>query len=53
MKCPEHQAKYEKITMDYEQFGAILKDVEGLCCPVGGETLFRLEQAERIRESHR
>ena len=50
MKCPEHQTKYEKVTTDYEQFGVILKDVEGLRCPVGGEMLFTLEQAERIRE---
>jgi len=50
MKCPEHRVKYEKVTTDYEQFGVILKDVEGLRCPVGGETLFTLEQTERIRE---
>jgi len=30
--------------------GVILKDVEALRCPVGGELLFTLEQAERMRE---
>jgi hypothetical protein len=29
---------------------AFLKDVEALRCPAGGELLFTLEQAERIRQ---
>jgi hypothetical protein len=50
MKCPEHQVEYERITTTYEQLGIILKDVEALRCPAGGELLFTLEQAERIRQ---
>jgi len=50
MKCPEHQAEYQTVDTNYEQFGVILKDVEALRCPVGGEMLFTLEQAERIRQ---
>jgi hypothetical protein len=50
MKCPEHRAKYESVRTSYEQLGVILKDVEALRCPVGGELLFTLEQADRMRE---
>ena len=50
MKCPEHRVKYESVLTSYEQLGVILKDVEALRCPVGGEILFTLEQAERMRE---
>jgi hypothetical protein len=50
MKCPEHNAEYETVKTTYEQFGVILKDVKALRCPVDGEELFTLEQAEAIRE---
>jgi hypothetical protein len=50
MKCPEHQAEYETVKTTYEQFGVILKDVKALRCPVDGEELFTIEQAEAIRK---
>jgi len=50
MKCPEHAVEYETERTTYEQFGVILKDVKCLRCPVDGEELFTLEQAEAIRE---
>jgi len=50
MKCPQHRVEYESVRTTYEQLGVILKDVEALRCPVGGELLFTLEQAERMRE---
>ena len=34
----------------YEQFGVILKDVKALRCPVDGEEIFTMEQAEAIRQ---
>jgi hypothetical protein len=49
MKCPEHGVDYETVKTSYEQFGVILKDVKALRCPVDGEELFTLEQAEAIR----
>jgi len=49
MKCPEHRVDYETVKTSYEQFGVILKDVKALRCPVDGEELFTLEQAEAIR----
>lgn len=49
MKCPEHRVKYQSVRTSYEQLGVILKDVEALRCPVGGELVFTLEQAERMR----
>jgi len=49
MKCPEHDAEYETVNTNYDQLGAILKDVKALRCPVDGEKLFTLEQAETIR----
>ncbi len=50
MKCPEHHVDYETVKTTYEQFGVILKDVKALRCPVDGEELFTLEQAEAIRQ---
>ena len=50
MKCPEHGVKYETVKTNYEQFGVILKDVKALRCPVDGEELFTMEQAEAIRK---
>jgi hypothetical protein len=50
MKCPEHNVEYETAKTTYEQFGIILKDVKCLRCPVDGEELFTLEQAEAIRK---
>ncbi len=49
MRCPEHGLDYETVRTTYEQFGIIIKDVEALRCPKGGETLFTLEQTEAIR----
>ncbi|MGA8856047.1 MAG: hypothetical protein WB643_02655 [Candidatus Bathyarchaeia archaeon] len=50
MKCPEHHAKYQTVNTMYEQFGIILKNVKALRCPVDGEELFTMEQAEAIRQ---
>jgi hypothetical protein len=50
MKCPEHNVGYETVKTSYEQYGVILKDVKALRCPVDGEELFTLEQAEAIRK---
>jgi hypothetical protein len=50
MKCPEHNVEYEAAKTTYEQFGVILKDVKCLRCPIDGEELFTLEQAEGIRK---
>ncbi len=50
MKCPEHSVDYQTVKTTYEQFGVILKDVKGLRCPVDGEELFTMEQAEAIRQ---
>ena len=50
MKCPQHRVEYESVRTTYEQLGVILKDVEALRCPVGGEVVFTLEQADRMRE---
>ena len=50
MKCSEHKVEYETVKTTYEQFGVILKDAEALRCPVDGEELFTLEQAEAIRK---
>jgi len=50
MKCPEHNVEYEIVKTTYEQYGVILKDAKALRCPVDGEELFTLEQAEAIRE---
>lgn len=49
MKCPEHGIDYEVVKTNYEQLGVIIKDVDGLRCPVDGDILFTLEQAETIR----
>jgi len=49
MKCPEHGVNYQAVMTNYEQFGVILKDVKELRCPVDGEELFTMEQAEAIR----
>jgi len=49
MKCAVHGIDYQVVKTNYEQLGVILKDVEALRCPVDGETLFTLEQAEAIR----
>lgn len=50
MKCPEHHVDYEVVKTTYEQHGVILKDVKALRCPVDGEELFTVEQAEGIRQ---
>ena len=50
MRCPEHSVEYETVKTTYEQFGVILKDVRCLRCPVDGEELFTIEQAEAIRK---
>ena len=50
MKCPEHHVEYETVKTTYDQFGVILKDVKCLRCPIDGEELFTLEQAEAIRK---
>jgi hypothetical protein len=50
MKCPEHHVNYEAVKTNYEQFGVILKDVKALRCPIDGEELFTMEQAEAIRQ---
>ncbi len=50
MKCPEHGVAYQTVKTTYEQYGVILKDVKALRCPVDGEELFTLEQAEAIRQ---
>ena len=50
MKCPEHRVKYRVVKTMYEQHGVILKDVKALRCPVDGEELFTVEQAEAIRQ---
>jgi len=34
----------------FEQYGVILKDAKVLRCPVDGEELFTLEQAEAVRK---
>ncbi len=49
MKCHEHETDYRVVKTNYEQLGVIIKDVEALRCPVDGEILFNLEQAEAIR----
>ena len=49
MKCPKHNVKYETVKTTYEQYEVILKDAKALRCPVDGEELFTLEQAEAIR----
>ena len=50
MRCPEHEVEYETVKTIYEQHGVIIKDVKALRCPVDGEELFTLEQAEAIRQ---
>jgi hypothetical protein len=50
MKCPEHNVEYETVKTTYEQYGVILKDMKALRCPVDGEELFTMEQAEAIRK---
>jgi hypothetical protein len=50
MKCPEHGVDYQNVKTTYEQFGVILKDVKAMRCPVDGEELFTMEQAEAIRK---
>ena len=50
MRCPEHEVEYQTVKTTYEQHGVILKDVKALRCPVDGEELFTLEQAEAIRQ---
>lgn len=50
MKCPEHGVGYQIVKTTYEQFGVIIKDVKALRCPVDGEELFTMEQAEAIRK---
>ena len=50
MRCPEHEVEYQTVKTTYEQYGVILKDVKALRCPVDGEELFTLEQAEAIRQ---
>jgi hypothetical protein len=50
LKCPEHHVEYETVKTTYEQYGVILKDVKALRCPVDGEELFTMEQAEAIRK---
>ena len=50
MRCPEHNVEYKIVKTTYEQFGVILKDVRCLRCPVDGEELFTIEQAEAIRK---
>jgi hypothetical protein len=42
--------EYDNVKTMYEQFGIILKDVKCLRCPIDGEELFTLEQAEAIRQ---
>jgi hypothetical protein len=49
MKCPDHGVDYQIVKTDYEQLGIIVKDVKALRCPVDGEILFTLQQAEAIR----
>jgi hypothetical protein len=49
MKCPEHHVNYKVVKTTYEQLGIILKGVEALRCPVDGEELFTIKQAEAIR----
>ena len=49
MKCPEHNVEYETVKRIYEQYGVILKDANALRCPIDGEELFTLAQAEAIR----
>ncbi len=50
MKCPEHGVDYRTVKTTYEQFGVILKEVKALRCPVDGEELFTMQQAEAIRQ---
>lgn len=50
MRCPEHNVEYQTVKTTYEQHGIILKEVKALRCPVDGEELFTLEQAEAIRQ---
>jgi len=50
MKSPEHNVEYEPVKTTYEQYGVILKDAKAMRCPVDGEELFTLEQAEAIRK---
>ena len=50
MKCPEHGVDYKTAKTTYEQHGVILKDVKALRCPVDGEELFTMAQAEAIRQ---
>ena len=50
MKCPEHNVEYEPVKTIYEHYGVILKDAKAMRCPVDGEELFTLEQAEAIRK---
>ncbi len=50
MKCPEHGVDYQTVKTTYEQFGVILKEVKALRCPVDGEELFTMQQAEAIRQ---
>jgi len=49
MKCPEHSVEYQNVKTTSEQYGVILKDAKALRCPVDGEELLTLEQAEAIR----
>jgi hypothetical protein len=50
MKCPEHNVECEAVKTTYEQFGFIFKDAKAQRCPVDGEELITLEQAEAIRK---
>jgi len=50
MRCPEHNVEYQTVKTTYEQHGIILKEVKALRCPVDGEELFTVEQAEAIRQ---
>jgi hypothetical protein len=33
MKCPEHGVDYETVKTTYDQFGVILKEVQGASLP--------------------
>ena len=50
MKCLEHNVEYEPVKTTYERYGIILNDAKAMRCPVDGEEIFTLEQAEAIRK---
>jgi len=49
VKCHRHNVEYQEVETDYEYQGIIVRGVKALRCPVDGEEIYTLEQAEEIR----